>query len=117
MLVRIGSASSNSSKEATIDTQLLQFTTHATLRGAQRSLSEQQAEYVRQFGARVRRTGCTFYVLRRRDIPREHLRNDAWAKLEGAILLVDEGHVITAYYNKEAWRDILKKPKYRRKAA
>lgn len=71
-------------------------------------------EYVRRFGKPVHRTGVTFYILRKRDIPLEHRRNDVYAKLEGAVILVgDDGGVVTTYRNKRAYRQVRKKVKYR----
>jgi len=102
---------SSKSRRPAIDTLPLEFSAHAKTRSAQRSITEIDAAYVWRHGKRVHRTGCTFFVLRRRDIPLTDLRNDAFAKLEGAVLLVENGKVITTYINKGAYRDILKKSK------
>ena len=72
-----------------------------------------EIHYVRHYGKPIHRTGVTFYVLRRRDIPVTNLREDRYAKLEGAVVLVGEDEVITAYRNRAAYRQIRKKHKYR----
>lgn len=72
-----------------------------------------EVDYIRQFGKPVHRTGVTFYVLRRCDIPRDDRRIDRFAKLEGAVILVGENEVITVYRNRSAYRQVRKKHKYR----
>lgn len=87
---------------------------HLFERLAERHLTGEHVDYVLRYGCRVRRTGVTFYVLRRCDIPRDDLRLDCFARLEGAIALVArDGTVITMYVNKDALIDIRKKMKHR----
>jgi hypothetical protein len=89
------------------------LTEHARLRGAQRNLPLDAVRYIMTYGREYRRTGVTFFVLRRRDIPREDLRLPWVARLEGAVALVaGEGVVITLYRNTTATRAILRKMKY-----
>ena len=87
---------------------------HAQRRAAQRNLALDAVRYVMTYGREYHRTGVTFFVLRRRDIPREDLRLSGVARLEGAVALVaSDGGVITLYRNPAAARAILRKMKYR----
>ena len=89
---------------------------HARRRSAQRHLTEDNVRYIMAYGREYRRTGVTFIVLRRRDIPRDDLRRPALAHLQGAVLLIgDEGIVITLYRNPCAARTITRKLKYRQR--
>jgi hypothetical protein len=91
------------------------LTGHARQRAAQRNLALDAVRYVITFGREVHRTGVTFFVLRRRDIPREDLRLPWVARLEGAVALIArDGAVITLYRNPAAARAILRKMKYGR---
>ena len=90
------------------------LTGHARQRAAQRNLALDAVRYVITYGREFHRTGVTFFVLRRRDIPREDLRLPWVARLEGAVALVArDGAVITLYRNPAAARAILRKMKYR----
>jgi hypothetical protein len=90
------------------------LTEHARKRGAQRNLSAASVRYILAFGCEYQRTGVTFFILRRCDIPREDLRDPKYARLIGAIVLVSEdGAIITVYRNPEAARAIARKMKYR----
>lgn len=87
---------------------------HARLRVAQRNLSPEQVDYVLEHGVEVQRTGVTFYVLRERDVPPTHRRNDRYAKLAGTVLLVARGGtLVTAYRHRNAPHHVGKKCKYR----
>src|SRR6185312_7590547 len=66
----------------------LDLTWHGRCRMAQRSLSGRQLAYVLEHAVRVNRTGVEFYVLRRRDVAPVDRRNDAYAKVAGAVVLV-----------------------------
>lgn len=90
------------------------FSNHFHLRCAQRNVDPGLVAFVKRHGRKVHRTGITFYFLGRRDIPRSLRRNDRYARLEGATLLVGpDGEVITAYRNREALKAIRRKAKYR----
>lgn len=89
-------------------------TAHAQLRCAQRNLAPWSITYVIDHGVQIRRTGVIFYVLRGRDIPPTDRRMDAYAKLEGTVLLVtDDGCLLTAYRQHDAYHRIARKLKYR----
>lgn len=89
------------------------LTDHARLRAAQRNLTMDALRYILTDGQEHRRTGVTFYVLSRRDIPAEDLRCSRVARLEGAVALVArDGAVITLYRNPTSIRTILRKAKY-----
>jgi hypothetical protein len=87
---------------------------HAQQRQGQRNISEEQLRYVLRHGTRLRRTGVEFVVLRRCDIPIADLRDDRWARLQGAVVIIgDGGTVVTVYRNRAALRCIRKKLKCR----
>ncbi|HEU0027582.1 MAG TPA: DUF4258 domain-containing protein [Ktedonobacterales bacterium] len=90
------------------------LTGHALQRAARRNLTLDAVRYVITYGREFHRTGVTFFVLRRRDIPREDLRLPWVARLEGvAALVASDGAVITLYRNPAAARAIVRKLKYR----
>lgn len=95
----------------------LALTWHGRRRMAQRSLSTRQVAYVLDHAVLVHRTGAEFYVLRRRDVAPADRRIDAYAKVAGAVVLVQGATLVTAYRNPEAYRRILKKEKHRLVAA
>lgn len=87
---------------------------HARLRAAQRNLAEDALRYVMTYGREYHRTGAVFFVLCKRDIPRDDLRLPWVARLAGAVALVSgDGEVITLYRNGLAIGDIKRKMKYR----
>lgn len=87
---------------------------HARLRAAQRNLAEDAVRYVMTYGREYLRTGAVFFVLCKRDIPREELRLPWVARLVGAVALASsDGEVITLYRNGLAVGDIKRKMKYR----
>ena len=89
------------------------LTGHARLRSAQRNIALDAVRYIMTYGREYRRTGVSFFVLGRRDIPREDLRLPWVVRLEGAVALVSsENVVITLYRNAAAARAILHKMKY-----
>lgn len=89
------------------------FTEHARLRAAQRNLALDAVRYVMAYGREIRRTGVTFFILTRRDIPAEDLRLAQIARLEGSVALVaHDGAIITLYRNPASVRTILRKAKY-----
>lgn len=92
----------------------VRFSSHARSRAARRNLEPADVEYVLAFGRPLQRTGCTIYFLARRDIPRADQHNSSIARLEGtAVLVARQGEVITVYRNREAYRALCRKSKYR----
>lgn len=90
------------------------FPDHAQQRCAQRNLSTDVLNFVKQHGQKIRRTGVVFYFLGRRDIPERLRSDDRYARLEGTILLVGpDGRLITTYRNRKAIKTIRRKTKYR----
>ncbi len=97
----------------------LVFSEHAITRMAQRRLSVPEVEYVVDHGRRYYSGGILHCFLGRRDIPRNDCRNDRFAKLEGATVLLDPVSaetVITVYRNRAAPKKINRKTKYNLKA-
>ncbi len=102
-----------------LDEEPLQ-TEHVALRMAQRHLTEQEIEYVMQYGIRYRRAGMLHFYLRKKDIPASDLRLNQYSRLEGAVVLLDSRsgtRIVTAYRNrhKDALKAIRWKAKYDRK--
>lgn len=85
---------------------------HARLRRAQRNLQLNAVSYVLAYGALVCRTGATFHILRHCDIDPNDLRRDDIARLEGAVVLIENDTVITMYRNRRSYHQIHKKEKY-----
>ena len=48
---------------------MLQHTAHSAFRSAQRGLTDEEIEYVYEFGSRYHRAGALIYYLRERDVP------------------------------------------------
>lgn len=97
-----------------------EYTEHAVTRMAQRGLSKGDVEYVVQHGRFAHNAKSQAYFLGKKDIPREDVRNDRYRRLVGTCVLLDPHgeEVITVYRNKNAFRDHLRKRKYRiRRAA
>jgi hypothetical protein len=90
---------------------------HAGWRRAQRHLRLDQVDYVLVHGAPVCRTGAVFHVLRRCDIAPDDRCRAAIARLEGTVVLVEDGIVITVYRNRHSYHQIQKKAKYARRQA
>jgi hypothetical protein len=93
----------------------LNLTAHASHRLAQRQLGEEELTYVLTHGTDIQRTGVTFVVLRRRDVPQPQ-RRSRLARLEGTVLILAAGCVITAYHSRKRAtivRELRKKTKYR----
>lgn len=88
---------------------------HATRRQGQRGVRDAAIDYVLTHGTPIHRTGVTFVILRRRDIPAADRRKDCWTRLVGTVVIVgDNGNVVTVYRNRRALRDIARKTKYGR---
>lgn len=90
----------------------LATTDHARKRCAQRNLSADDVQFCMQFGTHLRRTGVTFIVLRGRDIPPCFRHQAKYARLEGAVVVIDGETVVTAYRNRAALPRLRKKMKY-----
>lgn len=92
-----------------------EYTGHAITRMAQRGLSKDDLDYVMKHGRRSYNAGACAYFLGKRHIPKEDLRQDRYRRLQGTCVLVDSRgeEVITVYRNKKAFRDHLRKRKYR----
>ncbi len=96
----------------------MHHTKHAVVRRAQRNLTEQDIEFVFEYGRFIRCAGALHVFLCRRDIPSEKELYQRYARLEGTTLVVnDTGRVpvlITTYRNRRAYKGIRSKAKYRR---
>ena len=70
-------------------------------------------ELVRMYGILEHRTGVRFYIVRRRDVERYREVEPRLAKLHDIVMVVssDDCTVITVYRNRNALREIKRKPK------
>ena len=94
--------------------KMLRFSAHARRRAARRNIVPDALDYVLMYGRTIQRTGVTFCVLCRRDVPLEDLRKSWAARLVGTVaLLAGNGEIITVYRNQSAVRKIARKMKYR----
>ena len=95
---------------------MLQHTVHSAFRSAQRGLSDDEIEYVLQYGSYYHRGGALIYFLRRQDVPLPDRRSDWAMYLVGTALVVsNDGHtLLTAWRNRrKGLKLIRKKPQYR----
>ncbi len=95
---------------------MLQHTVHSRQRAAQRGLSEDEIEYVFQFGSRFHREGALIYYLRKRDVPLCDQRKDWSMQLVGTALIIDQDGrtLLTAWRNRRRGLKVIrKKPAYR----
>jgi len=74
---------------------MFQHTLHSSLRSAQRGLSDEEIEYVFQFGSRYHRGGAVIYYLRNQDVPAMDRRWDWAIHLVGTALVFDkDGNIL-----------------------
>jgi hypothetical protein len=90
---------------------------HAAIRMAQRNVSHRDLTYVLEYGVRVYRTGITFHILRKRDIPYSDRNKPEITRLEGTVILTGFSQsgimeIITMYRNKSAYKVLRCKAKY-----
>jgi hypothetical protein len=112
MLVLSAQLLYHNSKERTITTSSIYFTKHALQQMARRHITPEEVLYTLRFGEQVHRTGAVFFILRRRDIPREDRWNECCVKREGTVVVLEEDAVVTVYRNRSAYHDVRKKLKY-----
>lgn len=94
-------------------------TSHSSFRASQRHLSNEEIEYIKYFGSRIRNSGALFFYLRKRDLPVEDQHRD-WANhLVGTALVMskDGSSLLTVWRNrKNGLKNICKKRKSSRKS-
>jgi len=93
---------------------MIDYSQHAALRIAQWHLTDEQIEYVMNYGFRLHRAGALIYYLRKRDIPEWDRSDDACMRLAGtAVVLTRDGRrLITTWRNQ---RNGLKRIKHKSK--
>lgn len=95
---------------------MIELSEHAEIRMAQRSLSEDDLDYVLAYGECIHQGGAEFYYLRRCDVPSDDRADDERTRLVGTTLVVSpDGNVaITAYRNRspKALRCLRRKADY-----
>jgi len=99
--------------------KVLEFSKHATLRAAQRNLSDSDVQYILDHGTELHCGGAVHVFLAKKDILQSDMSNDSITRLIGATLVIDpdEVELYTLYRNSCGLRDIRKKAKYDSKAA
>jgi hypothetical protein len=91
-----------------------QLSRHAKHRSAQSNLLAHDLELVRRYGVLERRTGVLFYFVRKRDVERYRGIEPRLVRLEGVVMIMSlDGVVITVYRNRNALKQIRRKPKSR----
>ena len=92
----------------------LELSQHALERSRRRHFSEEDLLFVVQHAHRERQTGVIFFQLLRKNIPIELPANDRRRKLEGTTVVTCKcgQFVITAYKNRDAFKEDRKKSKY-----
>ena len=81
---------------------MIEHTAHSSVRAAQRGLSDDEIEYVYQFGSRYHCGGALIFYLRRQDLPDTDRRYYWAAQLIGTavVLSLDDGAIITVWRNR-----------------
>ena len=69
---------------------MIQYTNHATVRSAQRGLSDEEIEYVFQFATRYHRGRALIYFMRNQDLPAADRCWDWAIHLVGTALIFDK---------------------------
>jgi hypothetical protein len=90
---------------------MIQHTDHSSFRAAQRGLTDEEIEYVFQFGSRFHSGGALIYFLRRQDLPKPDLRWD-WANhLVGtALVCTKQGDIlVTVWRNRRSGLKLIRK--------
>jgi len=93
--------------------QRCRLTYHGLRRATQRNLSPDELDYIETYGRCFWRTGAIFYFLGARDLPASDRRDARATRLIGAVLIVENNALITAYRNPGALHYIKRKMKYR----
>jgi len=94
---------------------MIQHTLHSAFRSAQRGLSDDEIEYVLQFGSQYHCGGALIYYLRRQDVPHTDQRIDWVMCLVGTALVVssDGDTLLTVWRNRRnGLKLIRKKPQF-----
>lgn len=77
---------------------------HCMVRAAQRSLSDDELEYVLAWGQVFHRAGVLICYLREKDLPPEDLRVERWRKLVGtAVVLARDGDMAITVWRNRRW--------------
>jgi len=90
---------------------MIQHTTHSQLRSAQRGLSNDEIEYVYQYGSRFHREGALICYLRAQDVPLADQHKDWSNRLVGTALVMtrDGQTLLTTWRNRRSGLKIIKK--------
>lgn len=94
---------------------MLPMSEHSMVRAAQRSLSQDELEYVLTWGQVIHKAGAVFCYLREKDIPPQDWHNQRWHKIAGTAVVQarDSEAVITVWRNRKAGlKNIRRKVKY-----
>jgi hypothetical protein len=81
---------------------VITHTAHSATRAAQRGLSDDEIEYVYQYGSRYHCGGALIFYMRRQDLPIADRRYDWAAQLVGTAVVMSsyDGAIITVWRNR-----------------
>jgi hypothetical protein len=84
---------------------------HSDVRASQRSLTEEEIDYILYFGKRHFCQGALLYYLRFKDLPVSDRRRDTFTHLVGScvVLSADRRTVITVWRNRKNGMKLLRK--------
>jgi len=94
---------------------MLPMSEHCMVRAAQRSLSEDELEYVLTWGQVFHRAGAIICFLREKDIPPQDWHVERWHRIAGTavVLARDSYTAITVWRNRKlGLKNIRRKAKY-----
>ena len=74
---------------------MLIFTPHALYRMSQRNFSEEDVIFIIKYGQLLRRAGAKFFLMRQKDFPKHLRREQKYARLDGATVVVCKCSEIT----------------------
>lgn len=75
-----------------------------------RRIRQRDIELTLQLGYEHHAAGATFFVLRRRDIPKELLDDPLVRRAEGTTVVLERGRIATVYRNRSI-RHLFRKPR------
>nr|WP_284055913.1 DUF4258 domain-containing protein [Thermalbibacter longus] len=95
------------------------MTAHARVRARQRGIPEQDVSLVITYGRRCYARDALYYFFGRREARREAARLGAMVeRLQGIVVVVEDGCVVTVYHNPRILKDLRQsRSRYRERSA
>lgn len=91
----------------------MKISRHASEQMTRRRIGRDAVDFAIGYGTEHHCAGATFYVLRFRDIPSSLRASPEVRRAEGTTVVVEDGHVITVYRNRDV-RHLRQKPRHGR---